>query len=263
MKSTATLLLGLVLAVLGMLTARGDDSTLSDNPYAAIKARNAFNLAPPPATDPADAAPYAGPAAKITPNGLMTLFGVPQVLFKVATPVGPGQPPQVQSYVMSEGDQADGISVTRIDPSAHLITFDNHGTVQTIPLADAGVSGSSAPDSPAAAVNPAREQAAPVQVAQQGAPQQGAPTTDGGDAAASTPADSRVNPAVSGTDSALNDPNRLTPEAQVVLIEAQRQRLQQEGDPTAALMPPTEMTPTASGADQGLAVGSTPPPPTP
>ena len=258
MKTTATLVLGLGLSALGMLAARGDNSVLSDNPYAAIKARNAFNLLPQPAADAADAAPYAGPAARITPNGLMTLFGAPQVLIKVATPVGSGQPPQVQSYVMSEGDQADGISVTRIDQSAHLITFDNHGTVQTIPLADAGASGSPAPDSTPAPVNPPTEQAGPTQVAQQGIP-----TTEGGYAAASVPVDPTVNPATSGADSALNDPNRLTPEAQVILIEAQRQRLQQQGDPAAVLMPPTEITPTVPGTDQALAVGSAPPPPTP
>jgi hypothetical protein len=159
---------------------------------------------------------------------------------------------------MGEGDQADGISVTRIDPSARLITFDNHGTVQTIPLADAGVSGSSTPDSVAAPVNPPAEQAAPTQLTQPGTP-----TTDAGYAAAAAPADTSANPAVADADNAVNDPNRLTPEAQAILIEAQRQRLQQQGDPAAALMPPTEITPTAPGADQTLAVGSTPPPSTP
>ncbi len=249
---------GLGFSALGLLAARGDNPALADNPFAAIQSRNAFHLVPLPAADPAAAAPSAGPAAQITPNGLMTLFGAPQVLFKVATPVGPGQPPNVQSYVMSEGDQADGITVTRIDPSAHVISFDYHGTVQTIPLAEVGVSGSSVADSPPAPANFPDDPAARGQFAQQVNP-----TTDGGYAVASVPADPGVNPAAIAPDRALNDPNRLTPEAQVVLIEAQRQQLQQQGDPTAVLIPPTAITQATPGADQSLAVGSAPPPPNP
>ncbi len=159
---------------------------------------------------------------------------------------------------MSEGDQADGILVIRIDQSARLITFDNHGTVQTIPLTVAGVSGSSIADSPIAPANPPAEQAAHEQFAQQSTP-----TIDDVPAVASASGDSDVSPAASGASSALKDPNHLPPEAQVVLIEAERQRLQQQGDPAASLIPPTEITQTSPGADQVLAVGSTPPPPTP
>jgi len=258
MKTTSTLILSLGLSALGVLAARGDNSALSGNPYTAIQSRNAFNLVPLPAADPADAAPYAGPAAKITPNGLMTLFGAPQVLFKVATPVGPGQPLHLQSYVMSEGDQADGITVTRIDASAHVITFDNHGTVQTIPLADAGVSEAPIADATPATPNPPTDQVARGQLAQPVSP-----VTDSGVASGSVSADNGVSPAASGAEIALNDSNHLTPEAQAISIEAQRQRLQQQGDPSAMLIPPTEITQTTSGADQSLAVGSSSPPSTP
>jgi hypothetical protein len=46
------------------------------------------------------------------------------------------------------------------------------------------------------------------------------------------------------------------------MIEAQRQRLQQQGDPAARLMPPTEIPPTAPpGSDQTLAGDPAPPVP--
>jgi hypothetical protein len=52
----------------------------------------------------------------------------------------------------------------------------------------------------------------------------------------------------------INDPNYLTPEAQTVLMEANRQQLQSAGDPTAALIPPTDITPQAQGgADPNVA----------
>jgi hypothetical protein len=115
---------------------------VADNPYASIAARYAFKLVPAPAANAPDAASEPDQSTKITPNGIMSLFGPVQVLFKVATPAQPGQPPQVQSYVLGEGDRADGITVTRIDQPNRMVTFDNHGVVQTIPLVNAeGVSG--------------------------------------------------------------------------------------------------------------------------
>jgi hypothetical protein len=111
------------------MSLRADDS----NPYTSIVARNVFSLVPMPTNNPADQ-PQPDPPAKITPNGIMTLFGQLQVLFKVATPPKPGQPPQDQSYVMSEGDRQDGIAVTKIDEQAGMITFDNHGITQKLAL---------------------------------------------------------------------------------------------------------------------------------
>src|ERR1039458_7407646 len=61
--------------------ARADDGVLPNNPYAPIVVRNIFALTPPP---PADAGPPADPPPKITPNGIMSIFGQLQVLFKVA-----------------------------------------------------------------------------------------------------------------------------------------------------------------------------------
>jgi hypothetical protein len=121
--------IAVIFSTLLCLSLRADDSS----PYVSIVARNIFSLVPMPTNNPAEQT-QPDPPAKITPNGIMTLFGQLQVLFKVATPPKPGQPPQDQSYVMSEGDRQDGIAVTKIDGQAGMITFDNHGVIQKLGL---------------------------------------------------------------------------------------------------------------------------------
>ena len=122
------------LSVLGVL--RADGAGLSDNPYGTIVARNIFCLEPRPTNAPADVPPDV-PPPKITPNGLMSIFGQSQVLFKVAAPPEAGQPPRDESYVMSVGDRKDDIEVIRIDEKAGIITFNNHGRIQELPLVSA------------------------------------------------------------------------------------------------------------------------------
>jgi len=119
---------GLMLSV----SLRASDVASSGNPYGPIVVRNVFGLNPP--TIP-DATPPGDPPPKITPNGIMTIFGQLQVLFKVA-PVKPGPGAKEESYVLSEGQQQDDIEVTQINEKAGIITFNNHGTVQTLPLAN-------------------------------------------------------------------------------------------------------------------------------
>jgi hypothetical protein len=116
---------------LATVSARADDTALADNPYGGIPARNIFNLVPIPTNPPVDVKPP-DPPAKITPNGIMSLFGQVQVLFKVAVPPKAGQGPQEQSYTMGEGDREDGIAVVKIDQVSQTITFDNHGITQNI-----------------------------------------------------------------------------------------------------------------------------------
>jgi hypothetical protein len=122
-----------VLSVLGALQV--DSAVLSENPYETIVARNIFGLEAMPTNVPADVRSD-DPPPKITPNGLMSIFGQPQVLFKVATPPEAGQSSNDKSYVMSVGDRKDDIEVIRIDEKAGVITFDNHGRIQELPLVD-------------------------------------------------------------------------------------------------------------------------------
>src|ERR1700744_131841 len=108
------------------LWAATADSLVSGNPYTPIIDRNIFNLVPMPTNDPAANAKPPEPPAKITPNGIMTIFGQLQVIFKVATPTKPGAPAQDHSYVMSVGERQDDIEVSKIDESSRTITFNNH-----------------------------------------------------------------------------------------------------------------------------------------
>src|SRR5271168_44531 len=143
MKLLGQIIVGVGAAFL-ISAAWADDLAMSGNPYDSIIARNMFSLVPMPTNNPADEKPP-DPPAKITPNGIMSLFGQLQVLFKVATPPKPGQPPQDLSYVMSEGDRQDGIAVNKIDEEAGVITFDNHGIIQQLPLKATTASSGSAP----------------------------------------------------------------------------------------------------------------------
>jgi hypothetical protein len=61
----------------------------------------------------------------------------------------------------------------------------------------------------------------------------------------------------------LNDPNHLTPEAQALLMENNRQQLQAAGDPTAILIPPTELTDQLQGGNGGTDGGTDPNAPAP
>jgi hypothetical protein len=116
---------------------RAADEVLPGDPYAPIVVRNVFGLNPPA---PVDTKPDTTPPAKITANGIMTIFGSKQVLFKVADGAKPGQrpvPAKETSYILSEGQRQDDIEVTHIDEKNGIVTFDNHGVVQEIPLTTA------------------------------------------------------------------------------------------------------------------------------
>ena len=222
-------MLGLGSVVLTSMVARADDLALSGNPYDSIVARNIFSLVPMPTNDPASQKPP-DPPAKITPNGIMSLFGQEQVLFKVATPPKPGQPPQDQSYVMSEGDRQDGIAVTKIDEQAGMITFDNHGVIQTLALTSASDASGSAMGGPSGST--------PDQPGRRFGGRFGrARDMSGGGANPNNTPSSGSTPA-----NVNNNSDRITPEAQVILMEAQRQQFQQEGNPAAAIIPPTPLT---------------------
>src|SRR5882724_3737901 len=129
--------------------SRAGDVAPADNPYALIVTRNVFSLNPPP---PVDTTQPAEPAVKITPNGIMSIFGQFQVLFKTS---GGGKPGE-QSYILGEGQGQDEIDVVKIDEKAGIVTFKNHGTVQELPLASTSANGgATTPGQPAAAFNPA------------------------------------------------------------------------------------------------------------
>ena len=65
----------------------------------------------------------------------MTVFGHSQVLFKVAPVAGkPGPGAKEDYYILSQGQAQDEIEVIKIDEKNGLVTFDNHGNTQELPL---------------------------------------------------------------------------------------------------------------------------------
>jgi hypothetical protein len=133
MKLTGKILICLAGGFALNATALADDAALPGNPYAPVVVRNIFGLNPPP--PPGSETPVdATPPPKITPNGIMTILGELQVLFKVANPAGPGKPAGDSDYILSEGQRQDDIEVVKIDEKGGVVTFNNHGTVQELPL---------------------------------------------------------------------------------------------------------------------------------
>jgi hypothetical protein len=113
------------------------DVTPDTNPFFTISSRNMFGLLPIPTNQPA-ATTSMIPTATITPNGITTIFGSPQVLFKVMAAPVPGQPTtREQSYILGEGESQDGIKVQKIDVESAMVTFDNNGTIQKLRLLSA------------------------------------------------------------------------------------------------------------------------------
>jgi hypothetical protein len=242
-KIVVCLASGLVLSA----GARADDAVLPDNPYAPIVARNIFHLNPPQA---ADAATDATPPPKITPTGIMTIFGTRQTLFTVDSVSKPGQPGKTGSYILGEGQRQDDVEVTRINEESGVVTFNNHGTVQEIPLAKA-------PE--VSTPMPAQGRLVPTPKVQTpngnnsgrgrfGVRPDAARNRGGG-------ADSVLTtvPPSAGYSGQQQPRNTMTPEVQMIIIAAQHAKAQQDGDPAAVIYPPTQID-----ADAGVV-----PPPSP
>jgi len=230
---------------------RAEDVALPGNPYALIVARNIFALNPPPPPPDPNAQP-AEPPVKITPNGVMSILGQWQVLFKTTVA---GKPVE-KSYMLAEGEAQDDIEVVKIDDKAGFVTFNNHGMVEKIPLANApstgavagtpGVPGFNAvagirlPVLPGGAANNSANGVNALASRENGA---------GGQSGVNSTASANVNTA-SQTQSTLD------PDVQQVLIVANHLKAQLDGDPTAQIYPVTD-------ADAEAGVTSNIAPPTP
>jgi hypothetical protein len=158
MKSAGTLMVAVTLLFAAGVQAQ--EAAAVDKPYASIVARNMFALVPLPPPDTNPPAPPVDPPPKITPNGIMTIFGKLQALFKVANKGKPGQPAKDDAYDLSEGERQDDIEVVKINAQDGIVTFNNHGTIQELPLVVATSTGAGAPPGggpggpPGAAPNP-------------------------------------------------------------------------------------------------------------
>jgi hypothetical protein len=238
---------------------RADDTVAPGDPYATVIERNIFGLNPPP---PPNANPQdANPPPKITPNGTMDILGELQVLFKVAQPPRPGSPPTPdESYILSEGQRQDDIEVVKIDQKNSIVTFNNHGETQTLPLVTTMPASTPAP-APAAPggpggrfspgfVNPGGRPGGQPRSGGVGYGGAGVNGNGGGNGANNIGgAGSGSIPDNSGHATLQNPlagqfPPGLTPEIQTIAIEANRIATQSQVDSgELPPLPPTELTP--------------------
>jgi len=150
---------------------------------------------------------------------------------------------------MCEGDRQDDIEVQKIDQPSATITFNNHGVVQVLPLV-ASTGGTVASPPPGAVPPPGMPGPG---MAPGNGPHfgfggrfgRGRGVATGGNPNAGAPPDmGSANPPAAPSAPAAPT---MSPEEQVLMIEAQRAKMLQEGDPTAAIMPLTPMTSQVTG----------------
>jgi hypothetical protein len=225
-----------------------------NNPYAPIVVRNIFGLNPPQPVVQADP----NPPPKIIANGIMTIFGNRQALFKVAEPAKTGQPARTTSHILGEGQRQDDIEVTHIDEKSGTITFNNHGTVQEIPLTTAPAI--AMPASFAANPTPAFAFTPQANMNAGGVTRIGSGTRFRRTGSTGNINAGNFNGTYGGSAPTQNE--NLSPEAQILMIEANRAATQEQvNEGKMPPLPPTALTP-----QDATAAGGTPliaPPPVP
>jgi hypothetical protein len=262
-------------ALAGVPAPAAGDPT-SDNPYATVAVRNIFGLNPP--APPAPVEPPDKNLPKITPTGIMGIFEHYQVLFKV-TPVAKGGPPtKDEFYILSEGQRQDDIEVVKIDEQKSLVTFENHGITQELPLAAAASGGGAAASSwsgGGGGMNPGMMPGAGAGPGGPGGPGSftrfgggpggnngGMPNSNPGFNGGGPPVAPGANGANSGLDfGAAVDTSRnyqpakelpqVSTDEQAALMVVQKQVYLNQKSPMANLLPPIPGLPALSGENQG------------
>lgn len=229
------------------LAVADTSAQLAGNPYAPIVTRNVFNLNPPA---PPDTNTEPTVSAKIIPNGIMSIFGKSQVLFKVTGLPGKKE----ESYALSEGERQDDIEVEHIDVENSMVTFNNHGVTQDIPLAEPKSSGSSASSGnhPGTSLNNGGENNGNgnengngniIRFGRRGGNSFGdRGGSNPGGATAGNNGASNLRSIPTRTYQPAEAMPKMTPEEQVILMEAQRAKYEQQNNPLANLIPPTPLT---------------------
>jgi hypothetical protein len=261
MKIAGPWLLAAALLLPAGVRAQDSAAATADKPYSGIVLRNMFGLLPIPPPDTNPPAPPVEPPPKITPKGIMTIFGRNQAIFNVALKPKPGQPAKDDSCVLSEGERQDDIEVVKINKEDGIITFNNHGTMQDLALVEAnpttpaGAPPGAMPSGPQRGVPmPGGMQQRPnpmfpvnrAAASERFAGRQGNPGMNpGGNPGGYAGGSSGIN--LNGGTSANTSyqppvDTSMTPEQKVLLMEAQRAKYLQENNPMANLIPPTGLT---------------------
>jgi hypothetical protein len=235
----------LVCIALGIALGAKVDATMpqaSSDRYQIISERNAFGLRPPAEPLAVNSSPV--PLPKITLTGITTILGDKRALMIVA-PVGsrPGDPNKELSLIMTEGQREGEIEVLQIDEKAWSVKVKNSGTVLLLTFEkDEAKLPASSPALPGQPLVPGSLLPNPYTPFMRGGPL-GLPGRSARSPA--TPAGQSVSPA----QTQLAAPESLTPEAQAIMIELQRQA--SANNTSFPPLPPTPLTPTDTGSRQG------------
>ena len=248
------------------LSAAGKAAVVDDSrgPYQGIVERNVFNLKP-RAPDVAPEPP-APPPPKIKLNGIFTILGKKQTGLTVSIPPRPPDPAREESFILVEGQRKGDIEVLQISEAGGMVKVNNHGTIQFLNFTNDGPRLAAAPPpipSPGAPPMPASMNPNPGALPPGVAPSairtiptrtMRLPQVPGGaqpvspNAQMPPPGGYPVSyPAAVQPTGAPSPENQLSPEEQAIIIEAQRQKYQQDGNPIANILPPTRLTPKNGG----------------
>ena len=229
-------MLGSVLLSIGVRAVTPD---VAGSPYNGIVERNVFNLHDPPKPpDPADLIKK-DPLPKITLTGITTILGR-KVTFLTIPAAKPGG--VAESFMLAEGQAQNEIEVKQIDEKAGVVKVSNHGEAQSLDFDHDGAKpvgppppAIQPPTFPRAGLPPPQPVLRPLRPFNQNQGQRNVPLSRNGSAI-----DNAMAPMNGASQNQSQAP--LTAEQATALIEIQRMKMQQEGDPTAQIMPPTEMT---------------------
>jgi hypothetical protein len=222
-----------VVSCLGFSVMAGPGNVAqTNNPYTSITSRNVFDLsAPLPVAN--EIAASNEPLPKITVDGITSILGDWEVLFKVGEVNPAGAVVKEHFSILRQNETDDGIKVVSIDSDVGTVTFINHGTIQEIPLPKTT---RLALEEPILSYGDTLPKSYPPAFIR-------ARTPDylGG-----------------GPDGISNGQPMTNAEDRAILIEAQRAYLKSNHDPAADALPPTALTPDDSFSSPETANNSKP-----
>lgn len=233
MKRGATIVAGLAAGLVLCTWTYAIGSNSSDDPYGAIVGRNLFALKPPEkAPNPEDNKP---PPPKITLQGITSVLGRRQVLFKASVSPKPGEPAKELALVLSEGQSENEFEVLEIDEESGTVKFNNHGTIQSLSLEKDGSK------LPAGVMPPAMSASGAQPAGGNTGLRRIPPRTLRRQQRDSNPSDASAS-TVPSTPSmpASTQSKQLSPEEQYILMEAER--LAHKDDPNYPPLPPTPLS---------------------
>jgi len=256
-KQAAICLIGALALGSGARAAAPD---AAGGPYHGIVERNVFDIRPPAPPPPPDPNANKPPPPNIKLQGITDILKKKQVLFKVQLPAKPPAPAKEESYILTEGERVGEITVLEIDVKGGTVKMDNYGIITNLSLdlnSDKLVT--TAPPTMPTPTAPGMQPS--------GIPSPQLPTLPTGRIPPRTlrlpgSANTQPNPGLpsapgyGGGTVSPQRANQFSTEEQAIIMEAQRMKYQQEGNPIHTIFPPTPLNPTANMSPPPLPPGN-------